>query len=127
MEKEQYEETSLILPSLLILGLLGFCCTLIAFLFLWKKIKSPKSHTVHSGDFWDGMKMVLDIFRNRYRPNWTFFCVFFLTLLYLFSPLDLIPDVIPVVGWLDDGAISLFFLKYFQEEVEKYRQQKIQK
>jgi uncharacterized membrane protein YkvA (DUF1232 family) len=27
------------------------------------------------------------------------------SLLYLVSPLDLATDVIPIVGWLDDGAI----------------------
>ena len=27
------------------------------------------------------------------------------TLLYLFSPLDISADFIPVVGWLDDGVI----------------------
>ncbi len=30
-----------------------------------------------------------------------------LALLYILSPIDLIPDVIPVVGWLDDTAIAV--------------------
>jgi len=28
------------------------------------------------------------------------------SLFYLFSPADLITDVLPVVGWLDDGVIA---------------------
>ncbi|MEO1403110.1 MAG: YkvA family protein [Cyanobacteria bacterium J06635_1] len=27
------------------------------------------------------------------------------TLFYLLSPLDISPDVFPIVGWLDDGAV----------------------
>lgn len=28
------------------------------------------------------------------------------TVIYLVSPVDLIPDVFPVVGWVDDGLIA---------------------
>ena len=32
----------------------------------------------------------------------------FLAVLYVVSPIDAIPDVIPVIGWLDDiGVLSL--------------------
>lgn len=31
---------------------------------------------------------------------------FAISLLYTFSPIDIIPDVIPVVGWLDDLVIG---------------------
>ena len=35
------------------------------------------------------------------------FIVFFLSILYIISPIDFIPDFIPIVGWIDD-LIVLF-------------------
>lgn len=38
-------------------------------------------------------------------PRWL---IIVLSVLYILSPLDLVPDVIPVIGWLDDvGALGL--------------------
>jgi uncharacterized membrane protein YkvA (DUF1232 family) len=28
------------------------------------------------------------------------------TLLYLFSPIDIAPDFIPIIGWIDDGVVA---------------------
>ena len=28
-----------------------------------------------------------------------------MTLVYLFSPIDISPDVFPIVGWIDDGIL----------------------
>jgi uncharacterized membrane protein YkvA (DUF1232 family) len=33
--------------------------------------------------------------------------ILILALLYILSPIDLIPDVIPIVGWADDVAVGL--------------------
>ena len=33
--------------------------------------------------------------------------ILILALLYILSPVDLIPDVIPVIGWVDDAAVAL--------------------
>jgi uncharacterized membrane protein YkvA (DUF1232 family) len=33
--------------------------------------------------------------------------ILILALLYILSPIDLIPDVIPVVGWVDDAAVAV--------------------
>jgi len=47
----------------------------------------------------------------------------FMALLYGVSPIDLIPDVIPLVGWLDDAAVVPVFLAlaFFQYRRAKKR------
>lgn len=41
------------------------------------------------------------------RDNSFLIVVLILALLYIISPIDLIPDVIPVVGWVDDVAVGV--------------------
>jgi uncharacterized membrane protein YkvA (DUF1232 family) len=48
------------------------------------------------------------------------------TLLYLVSPLDISPDVFPIIGWIDDGiVISLLMTEVSQimsEQLKRKRQ-----
>jgi uncharacterized membrane protein YkvA (DUF1232 family) len=37
-----------------------------------------------------------------------------LALLYVLSPVDLIPDVLPILGWLDDGLVAYWLFKLAQ-------------
>lgn len=41
------------------------------------------------------------------RDNSFVAVILLLALLYILSPVDLIPDVIPVVGWADDLAVGV--------------------
>ncbi len=43
------------------------------------------------------------------------------SLAYIVSPIDLIPDGIPVAGQIDDIAMVLFILKFVHSDVEEYR------
>ncbi len=43
------------------------------------------------------------------------------TLLYVISPFDIIPDVIPVVGFSDDAAAVAFCIKMIHDDLEKYK------
>ena len=45
----------------------------------------------------------------------------FAVLLYVLSPIDLVPDFIPVLGFLDDLSLISWFLGKFQGEITKYR------
>lgn len=41
------------------------------------------------------------------------------SLLYLITPVDLIPDMIPVIGWLDDFGVAVFALSYLRNQADK--------
>ena len=45
-------------------------------------------------------------YRNAIRNSKYRWLVVFGSLLYLVSPLDISPDVFPIIGWLDDGIIA---------------------
>lgn len=42
-------------------------------------------------------------------------------LIYVLSPLDLIPDFIPVVGYLDDAAVIAFCLNLVERDLVSYK------
>ncbi|RZK14902.1 MAG: DUF1232 domain-containing protein, partial [Hymenobacter sp.] len=43
-------------------------------------------------------------------------------LLYVISPIDLIPDFIPVVGFLDDLSLVSWFIGKFHGEITRFRE-----
>jgi len=53
---------------------------------------------------------LIESFYSWYRgairhPKWRW-AVIFGTALYLISPIDISPDIIPIIGWLDDGILA---------------------
>jgi uncharacterized membrane protein YkvA (DUF1232 family) len=66
-------------------------------------------------DYWAG--------RYRRMPWGTVAAVVF-TLLYVLNPLDLIPDVLPIIGELDDAAVIAACLFLVEMDLTKYREWK---
>ncbi len=42
-------------------------------------------------------------------------------LAYLALPLDLVPDFIPVAGWMDDATVLAWIFKRCNDEIQQYR------
>ena len=67
------------------------------------------------------ISMVKDYWNHEYReiPFWAIATVVF-ALLYVLSPVDLIPDIIPGVGYLDDAVVIGLCLFMIEKELDKY-------
>ncbi|QHL86242.1 DUF1232 domain-containing protein [Nibribacter ruber] len=42
-------------------------------------------------------------------------------LLYVVTPLDIVPDFIPILGFADDLSLMAWFISAFQEELQKFQ------
>lgn len=67
------------------------------------------------------IRMVKSIMsKNGYKPECKNVVLPALVLLYLISPLDIIPDWIPVIGVFDDIALLAFAMPLLIAETEKF-------
>jgi uncharacterized membrane protein YkvA (DUF1232 family) len=71
------------------------------------------------------LSIVRDYWSGTYRkiPYWAVGAIVF-ALLYVLNPVDLIPDVIPFVGLLDDAAVVAVCLTMVEQELHDYKQWK---
>lgn len=69
--------------------------------------------------------IVKDYWSGEYReiPYMSIAAIVF-ALLYVLSPMDIIPDVIPVVGYLDDAAVVAICLRLVEEDLYEYKEWK---
>jgi uncharacterized membrane protein YkvA (DUF1232 family) len=67
------------------------------------------------GDYWNG--------EYRAVPYWVIGAGAF-ALLYVLSPVDLVPDLLPVIGFLDDAAVFSACLAMVRQELAKYAEWK---
>jgi len=68
------------------------------------------------------MAMVKDYAAGNYRevPERTILTAT-VALLYIFNPFDLIPDLVPGLGLLDDAAVATMVLRALQHDLQNYR------
>ena len=69
--------------------------------------------------------LVRDYASGRYRevPYWAMGATA-LALFYVLSPIDVIPDVLVGVGFLDDAIVVSFALRLIEKELDRYKEWK---
>ena len=65
--------------------------------------------------------MLADSFNKKYPvPKKTVLVITF-ALLYLINPVDISPDILPLIGFVDDVAVLAFAFSLIKDDLEKYR------
>jgi uncharacterized membrane protein YkvA (DUF1232 family) len=77
------------------------------------------------GELWDTLGALIRLLRAWARGRYTVVpwrtLVFALAgILYFLDPLDIIPDPIPVIGYVDDAAVLAFVLRAIRKDVERF-------
>jgi uncharacterized membrane protein YkvA (DUF1232 family) len=88
------------------------------------KARGPLKRFIEDGRML--MAMIKDFRAGNYRGamRWTIAAAAF-ALIYVLNPFDIIPDVIPFVGAVDDASVVAACLMLIERDLFKYREWKI--
>lgn len=95
-----------------------------------KEIEDKFSGNGPLGKFWSDLKLLFELV-NDYRKGvyreipWASIAAIVAALLYVLSPIDLIPDFIPGFGLVDDAAVVTLCLKAIIGDLQAYKRWKI--
>ncbi|GGC39971.1 hypothetical protein GCM10011386_35070 [Parapedobacter defluvii] len=67
------------------------------------------------------ISMCKDVFAGRYHMDKWNLSVIVATTAYVVSPLDAIPDMVPLMGWMDDVTIVAYAASKLTDEMQKYK------
>ena len=63
--------------------------------------------------------MLKDALKGKFRLSTFTFLIILISIVYFLFPFDILPDFIPLIGWIDDGV--LFYLLFLQLKKETAR------
>ena len=68
------------------------------------------------------MSLVKDYYRGNYRDiPYKTLSAGVIGLLYILNPIDIIPDFIPLIGYIDDALVITLCLKLIEKDLQKYQ------
>lgn len=77
------------------------------------------------GEIWETLEALIRLLKAWVRGRYSVVpwrTIVFATagVVYFVDPLDLIPDPIPVIGYLDDATVLAFVLRFIRKDVERF-------
>ena len=89
---------------------------------LKKLFRNVKVLAKYFNDLCEILELLRDRVTGAYRETpWRTIAALTGALIYVLSPIDLIFDFIPVIGFLDDAIVTGLAIKLAQPDLEKYR------
>lgn len=81
------------------------------------------------GDQFETFKVLWALLQDYWNGDykdvpWKLIAAIGFAVAYLVSPIDVIPDFIPIAGFVDDAAVFALTLAAFQSEVDAYKEWK---
>lgn len=91
------------------------------------KILSMTEDGEERNAFIANIKMVVRMIQSHVNGSYSSFStrsilLLIFSLVYFITPLDMIPDIVPVLGFTDDISVLYFVLQSLASDIEKYRQ-----
>ncbi|MDO4587735.1 MAG: YkvA family protein [Planctomycetia bacterium] len=93
---------------------------------LFEKEKTALKKGGKLGDFFEEFLLLWSLLKSYYKGEytnvpWKFIAAVGFAMAYLVSPIDLIPDFIPVLGYVDDLSVFSLVATSFKSEIETYK------
>ncbi|PRY04617.1 uncharacterized membrane protein YkvA (DUF1232 family) [Pontibacter ummariensis] len=92
-----------------------------------KKASAKKGVGALAGEVWENLQLLSRMLKAAMSGEYKGIPASTLVggiavLIYFITPIDLIPDVIPVIGLLDDASLLAWFMASIKSELDKYRE-----
>ncbi len=78
------------------------------------------------------LRLLVDLLKEYRSGNyriipWRSVAAITFTLLYILNPLDIVPDVLPVFGYMDDMSVFMALYGLVDKDIEAYKEWKLSK
>ncbi|MEJ2637928.1 MAG: DUF1232 domain-containing protein [Calditrichia bacterium] len=81
--------------------------------------------------FFDDLKALVEMVRAYFNKEytavpWKTIVFSMVAILYFLNPLDIVPDLLPGIGFIDDATLVAFIVTGIREDLEKFKQSREQ-
>ena len=89
-------------------------------------VDKAEQHRGAIANIWEDLNSLVRIVRNWRSGNyrevpWRTLVFSTAAILYFLDPMDVVPDFIPVVGFIDDAAVIAWVMRAIRSDVSKFR------